>query len=183
MDRWRSGTPETCHSSHHHAVCTRSPSFFLFLCRSFSLLLLLLYLFSFFPFIHSFTRIQIPQSLSDFLIFPSLLPLVWCQLLNNLSLFSSHHLSPSLPPFSLWQSFLGFIISSGDIPLFFSPFFPLSLSLCRSHSFFLSVHFHFQRLFFFHFSHLCIKEEKVLMEGWIEREMMWRNGKKVWKRG
>lgn len=26
MDRWRSGTPETCHSSHHHAICTRSLS-------------------------------------------------------------------------------------------------------------------------------------------------------------
>lgn len=26
MDRWRSGTPETCHSSHHHAACTRSPA-------------------------------------------------------------------------------------------------------------------------------------------------------------
>lgn len=25
-DRWRSGTPETCHSSHHHAACTRSVS-------------------------------------------------------------------------------------------------------------------------------------------------------------
>lgn len=33
MDRWKSGTPETCHSSHHHAVCT----LFLFPCRSSSL--------------------------------------------------------------------------------------------------------------------------------------------------
>lgn len=26
MDRWRSGTQETCHSSHHHAACTPSAS-------------------------------------------------------------------------------------------------------------------------------------------------------------
>lgn len=47
-------------------------------------------------------------------------------------------LSPSL--LLLWQSFLGFIISSGDIPPSFSPFsppsLPPSLFLFRSHSFF-----------------------------------------------
>ena len=157
MDRWRSGTPETCHSSHHHAVCTRSASlslslqvfflflFFFILIRHLSSLSL-----SLFPFIHPVVYYpSIAVRLLD--IFPSSTRLPSTPK-NNLSFFFfppsffffflvAPSLSPSL--LLLWQSFLGFIISSGDIPPSFSPFsptLPLSLSLSQL---FLSAHFHF----------------------------------------
>lgn len=102
----------------------------LFLCRSFSLLPYTYFFYSSFPsFIHSLT-----------FIFSSLLPLACCQLPDNLSLFFPPSFAPSL---SRWRSFLGFIISSGDIPPLLSPFFPLFLSLSLS-MFFLSIHLHFQ---------------------------------------
>lgn len=157
MDRWRSGTPETCHSSHHHAVCTRSGSlslslqvfflflFFFILIRHLSSLSLSLSLHPssrllslnrrqtsrYLPFIHSFAVNSEKQSVVLFL------PAIF--------LFFFFLVAPSLSPslLLLWQSFLGFIISSGDIPPSFSPFspsLPLSLSLSQL---FLSAHFHF----------------------------------------
>lgn len=75
MDRWRSGTPETCHSSHHHAVCTCSASFSfpagLFLFFFFSIQPSFSF-FSFFPFIHSF--ILFFQSLSGYFSSSTCLP-------------------------------------------------------------------------------------------------------------
>lgn len=101
MDRWRSGTPETCHSSHHPAICTPSPSFS-----------------TPHPSIRLFLRSCYchSSSLSSFLSFFLFLPS---------SIF--------LP--GLWQSFLGFIISSGDIPPSLSPSALRSLGSSR--------HFHF----------------------------------------
>lgn len=108
--------------------------FFLFFCFFFptknisSPLLLLPFIYSLFPILHSLLDFEIN----------SLLPLIYYQLLNKLSLLPA--IFPSLSPwFSLWQSFLGFIISSGNIPPFFSPFSLLLLSL----SAFFSTHFHF----------------------------------------
>lgn len=125
MDRWRSGTPETCHSSHHHAICTRSLSLSLSLQVFFLLLVsFALPVFFFRCIIHSF--IHLP--LRHFCHTP-------CLLLG--SVFFSHSLvPPTMFSSVLWQSFLGFITSSGDIPPFFSPFLPLLYPLR-------SLHFHF----------------------------------------
>ena len=106
MDRWRSGTPETCHSSHHHAICTPSPS----------LSLSLIFVFvpsSILPFFRSSCFYRCHTS--------------------TVFLSPSLRFLPSFPPTifrsALWHSFLGFRISSGDIPPFFSPFSPPSPAL------------------------------------------------------
>lgn len=99
---------------------------FLFLCRSFSSSSSpSLYPFFFFRcVIHSF--IHLPSR--HFCHTPCLF---------HGSVFFSHSLvPPTMFSSVLWQSFLGFITSSGDIPPFFSPFLPLLYPLR-------SLHFHF----------------------------------------
>lgn len=157
---------------------------FLFLCRSFSLLLLLHphttslspfihpssrlsslnrhHTSRYLPFIHSFADNSEKQSVLLFL--PAIFLFFFCC-----------SLSPSL--LLLWQSFLGFIISSGDIPPSFSPFsppsLPPSLFLFRSHSFFFLPIFTFcaekkSLVLFFSLLRLSLMDQrkKVWIEGW-----------------
>lgn len=105
MDRWRSGTPETCHSSHHHAICTPSPSFsHLCLLRFIRSIISPLPSVQFF-FLSHFQRLS--WSISSFLSLP-----------------------PTISRSLLWRSFLGFIISSGNVPSFFSPSLVFSFTFC-----------------------------------------------------
>lgn len=157
---------------------------FLFLCRSFSLLLLLHphttslspfihpssrlsslnrhHTSRYLPFIHSFADNSEKQSVLLFL--PAIFLFFFCC-----------SLSPSL--LLLWQSFLGFIISSGDIPPSFSPFSPPSLPPSFSFAltafsfcpFSLSVPKKNPSFFFslFYVFHLWIKERRC---GWRDGE-------------
>ena len=135
MDRWRSGTPETCHSSHHHAVCTRSACLSLSLQVFFSSSSLR----SIF-----FTPLSLSPSIpSSLLLYPD--PSVAVGFLHNSTpsarlpstpqqsvfLFFPPSFAPYRPAFLFWQPFLGFIISSGNIPPFFPPF-SISLFLALS---------------------------------------------------
>lgn len=113
MDRWRSGTPETCHSSHHHAACTRSASlslqvFFPSSSSPYSIFLSLslsssFHLFSCFQTLHSLQDVDI---ISLFPSTPDDLPRV-APLLALALIFRFHHL--------LWQH-------SSIFPIFY-PFF------------------------------------------------------------
>lgn len=112
MDRWRSGTPETCHSSHHHAACTRSASLPLQV-----LFPLLFFSMQHFPLssLHLSSCFQTRHSLRDF---------------DIISLFQpSTDDPPSRRPSSLWHLFLGFVISSGNILPFYPVFYPFFLAL------------------------------------------------------
>lgn len=182
MDRWRSGTPETCHSSHHHAVCTRSASLSLSLqvffsssssSSSYDISL------SFHPSIQSFI---IPQSPSYFQI-SSLHPLVCRQLRKTICpSFSSRHLSFFflLLPLSLPSSSLAVVFRfhhllwrhSSFLLSIFSPL-PPSLFLFRSHSFFFLPIFTFcaekkSLVLFFSLLRLSLMDQrkKVWIEGW-----------------
>lgn len=127
MDRWRSGTPETCHSSHHHAICTRSLSLSLSLQVFFLLLVsFALPVFFFRCIIHSFIRLPSRH----FCHTP-------CLLLG--SVFFSHSLVPPTIFLStlavifrfhylLWRH-PSFLLSISPPPLCFAfPPFPLSVA-------------------------------------------------------
>lgn len=133
MDRWRSGTPETCHSSHHHAVCTRSASL--------SLSLQVFFLFLFF-----FILIRHLSSLSLSL-FPFIHPVVYYPSIavRLLDIFPSSTRLPSTPKNNL--SFFFFP------PSFFFFFFGCSVSLSLPSSS-LAVVFRFHHLLWRHSSFL-----------------------------
>lgn len=190
MDRWRSGTPETCHSSHHHAVCTCSASFSFpaGLFSSFSSLYNLLFhsfLFSLHPFIYSLLSMTVrvlgyfssstclpptPQQFVLLFFLPSFalyLSVVVFFFFFLAVLFRFHHL--------LWQhsSFL------------LSIFSPLSPSVFHFHSFSFLPIFTFSPIEekkicrpFFCFFHLWIKEKRC---GW--RHDRKRDGHKRMRKG
>lgn len=128
MDRWRSGTPETCHSSHHHAICTRSLSL------SLSLQVFFLLLVSFalpFFFLSLYHPLVYPSSIAPFLshslppprfrlFFPLFGPSNHLFLSTLAVIFRFHYL--------LWRH-PSFLLSISPPPLSFAfPPFPLSVA-------------------------------------------------------
>lgn len=140
MDRWKSGTPETCHSSHHHAVCT----LFLFPCRSSSLpppplLSPPLPNLTFFEGIsfHSIHLYLLSRSRHCWETSASF-PLVCHQLHQNLSFFSVRLISLRIPvPLYLAASFS--VSSASNTPPFYTSCSPPPPSLSHSPFFSLSI--------------------------------------------